>query len=49
MPDPKKKKKAYKKNLNLIKDFKSGFMAIKDQTGVQAFLFQFKIYSQGNK
>ena len=41
--------KGYKKKLNLSNYFKAGLMDIKDQSGVQSFLSQFKIDSYGNE
>ena len=38
-----------KNNMTLTKDFKAGLLAIKDQSYVQSFLFQFNIHYQGNK
>ena len=36
------------KKLTLTKDFKAGFLDIKNQSDVQAFLSQFSLNSQGN-
>ena len=42
------RKKSVNKKLNLTKESKSGILVIKDQHGVQAFIYQFNLDTQGN-